>query len=189
MKKIVVYPSPILRKETEEIKKVTQELEEQIENVKEILMKTDNGAGLAAPQIGEAMRFFGLKSHKEESVRIFINPRIINVYGERVYPKLVDDKGNEEDFLEGCLSFPDYFGTVKRFLKVDVEWEEIEDGKLTPKKATLKGLDAIVFQHERDHLDGILFVDYIKEEGGKFYKQMPKKMAVWSVDKVINGEL
>ena len=52
----------------------------------------------------------------------------------------------------------------------------------------LNGFEAIVFQHELDHLDGILFIDYIKRDGGKFYKFVGEKKVEWSIDKVVGEE-
>ena len=104
------------------------------------------------------------------------------------------EDGGEEDFLEGCLSFPDFFGTVKRYLKIEAEWEVLQcrtDGsfELVKKTKIMNGFEAIVFQHEADHLDGVLFIDHIKRDGGKFYKWVGKEKIVWSIDKVIGGEL
>lgn len=181
MKKIVIYPAEILRKKTEEIEKVDKKLLTNISDLKKILENGDNAAGLAAPQIGLNKRFFGSKEIGNGNVSIFINPKIEKTYGEKIYLKLIDEKKEETDFLEGCLSFPGYFGTVKRFFKVDVVWSEIEKDKLVNKKKTLEGFEAIVWQHETDHLNGIVFVDHIKEESGKFYKDADGKMTKWEM--------
>lgn len=180
MKKIILYPAEILRKKTEEIKVVDKKLLKEIDDLKKILKNGENAAGLAAPQIGLNKRFFGSKEIGSGEISVFINPRIEKKHGEKIYLKLVDEKKEETDFLEGCLSFPKFFGTVKRFLKIDVSWLEIEKDKLMNKKRTLEGFEAIVWQHESDHLDGIVFVDHIKEEGGKFYKDVDGKMVLQS---------
>ena len=172
MRKIVLYPAEILRKNTEEIKNVDKKLLLEIKDLKKILKDGDNAAGLAGPQIGLNRRFFGSKEIGQGNVLVFINPKIEKFYGEKVYPKLVDGKGNEEDFLEGCLSFPNFFGTVKRFLKIEVSWQEIEKEELVLKKKTLVGFEAIVWQHESDHLDGVVFIDHIRRDGGKFFKDI-----------------
>jgi len=177
MRKIVIYPAEILRQKTEEIKVVDKKLLSEIKDLEKILKNGDNAAGLAAPQIGLNKRFFGSKElGKEGKVSVFINPKIEKVYGDKVYPKIVDEKKNETDFLEGCLSFPGYFGTVKRFLEIEVVWQEIENGILVTKNKKLGGFEAIVWQHESDHLEGIVFIDHIKEEGGKFFKDIGGKM-------------
>lgn len=177
MRKIVLYPAEVLRQKTKEIKEVDKKLLLEIKDLQKILKNQENGAGLAAPQIGISKRFFGSKEMgNKESVLVFINPKIVKIYGEKVYPKLVDENGKEDDFLEGCLSFPSFFGTVKRFLKIEVAYFEIEKGKLVQKNKILSGFEAIVWQHESDHLDGIVFIDHTKEEDGKFYKEVVGKM-------------
>lgn len=177
MKEIVIYPAEILRQKTEEIKVVDKKLLLEIENLKKILKGSNNAAGLAAPQVGLNKRFFGSKELGEGgNVLVFINPKIEKSYGKKVFPKIVDENKKEEDFLEGCLSFPGFFGTVKRFLNVDVSWQEIEKGKLVNKSKSLGGFEAIVWQHESDHLEGIVFIDHIKEESGKFFKEVAGKM-------------
>jgi len=74
----------------------------------------------------------------------------------------VDPDGQREDFYEGCLSFPDLYGTVKRWLKIKVSCKTLnQKGKLEAKEEVLEDLWAIVFQHELDHLNGKLFVDHL----------------------------
>lgn len=172
----MTYPAKVLRKKTKEIKSVDRKLIEEIDELKKMLKIGENAAGLAAPQIGVSKRFFGSKGLSDKEPLVFINPRIEKSYGEKFYPKIVGENKQEEDFLEGCLSFPKYFGTVKRFLKIDVSWDEIEKDGLVRKYKSLDGFGAIVWQHESDHLDGIVFIDHIKEDGGKFYKEVNGKM-------------
>lgn len=180
MRKIVIYPAEILRRKTEKIEIVDKKLLEEISDLKKILKNGENSAGLAAPQIGVSKRFFGSKELSSGEALIFINPKIEKSYGGKVYPKIVGENKQEEDFLEGCLSFPKYFGTVKRFLKVDVSWDEIDLKKqnLIRKHKGLDGFEAIVWQHESDHLDGIVFIDHIKRDGGKLFKEVKGKMEV-----------
>lgn len=189
MRKIVLYPAKILREVLPEVVAADKKLVDDVADLSELLEKSDNGAGLAANQIGSRKRFFGVKNGQTKKVDIFINPKVVQTYGEKTYPVIKLDDGGEDDFLEGCLSFPDYYGTVKRYLKIEAEWEEIEGNKLVKKTRTMNGFEAIVFQHESDHLDGVLFVDYIKRDGGKFYKWVEKEKILWSVDKVIGGKL
>ena len=74
------------------------------------------------------------------------------------------------------MSFPNLFGTVKRWIKIRAAWKELEDGKLVAYEKDIAGFEAVVFQHEYDHLDGILFVDHIKNDGGKLFQQEGEKM-------------
>lgn len=182
MRKIVLYPNKILRVVTPEIIKVTLGLKKEINDLILILKKGDNAAGLAAPQIGLNKRFFGTKEIGDGSVRIFINPKIEKTFGEMVFPVILENEV-EDDFWEGCLSFPDYFGTVKRYLKIKVSWQEIKDVILIEKEETFGGFEAIVFQHELDHLNGIVFTDHIKEDKGKFCKMIGKEMVKTDLSK------
>ncbi len=181
MVKILVYPDKILRRVSEEIKQVDGIFLSQVKILREELIRGENAAGLAAPQIGISKRFFGIKKSDKE-VEIYINPKIVKTFGERAYPKMVGKDNKEEDFLEGCLSVPDFFGTVKRYLKITVSWKEIRGEKFVSKVKELEGFEAIVWQHEFDHLDGKLFIDYVKKEGGKFYKWNGKEMVEASIE-------
>ncbi len=183
MRKIVMYPNKVLREKVPEVLNATEVLAD-IEILKEILNASDNGAGLASTQLGIVKRFFGLKAGKK--IDIYINPKIYGVYGEKIYPIMVGDGEKEDDFLEGCLSFPDLFGTVKRYLKIEAHWQEMVKNKLVSRKKTMNGFEAIVFQHELDHLDGILFIDHIKRDGGKLFKFIGEKKVEWSIDKLFN---
>lgn len=179
-----MYPNQVLRKKVPQVKTVAEVVDD-VAALKEVLEASENGAGLASTQLGIEKRFFGLKNGK--NVNVLINPKILSVWGQKVYPVMVGEKeGKDEDFLEGCLSFPDLYGTVKRYLKIEVVWQEIEGDKLIDKKKTMNGFEAIVFQHELDHLDGILFIDHIKRDGGKFYKFIGDKKIEWSVEKLID---
>lgn len=185
-REIEMFPSKVLRTKTAKITMVDEELLEEIKDLKEMLEASENGAGLAAPQIGISKSFLGIK--EGEKVKILINPRLEAFFGEKVYPKIVDNEGNESDFLEGCLSFPDLYGTVKRYLKIKVSWDEIKNKKLETRNEILEGFGAIVWQHEVDHLDGVLFVDHIRREGGKFYTWVGKKKVAADVNVVLKKE-
>jgi len=178
-----MYPNKILREKVPEVLNVAQVLKD-IVDLKEVLEASENGAGLASTQLGIMKRFFGLKVGKK--FEIYINPKIYGVYGEKVYPMMVDKGKDESDFLEGCLSFPDLFGTVKRYLKIEAHWQEIVNDKLVMRKKTMNGFEAIVFQHELDHLDGILFIDHIKRDGGKLFKFIGEKKVEWEIDKLFD---
>ena len=115
------------------------------------MMRAQNGCGLAAPQVGALSRFLVMVNPDDETVYRMINPRII---------KFSDDTCTME---EGCLSvlggdnLP-VFANVTRPASVIVEWTDV-DG--TPKTAQMSGLPARIVQHETDHLDGKLFIDYL----------------------------
>ena len=105
-------------------------------------MKVENGVGLAAPQIGKHLRL--IIAETDEGPRAFINPKIISTSN-----KIIDSE-------EGCLSIPGVFGLVKRHKTVKVK---AKDRYGNPVRMKVGGLLAVIFQHEIDHLDGILFID------------------------------
>ncbi|MBP9818029.1 peptide deformylase [Candidatus Shapirobacteria bacterium] len=187
MRKIVMYPNIILRAVTPEIEVIDDKLQKEMDELTRVLTASQLGAGLAAPQIGLKRRFFGLKD-RQKKIDIYINPTIVANYGQKVFPQLVGNNGESEDFLEGCLSFPDLYGTVKRWLKIEAVWQELEAGVLVDKKKIMSGFEAIVFQHELDHLDGVLFIDHIKEDQGKLYEWSGKEKVLIEVDEVIDRE-
>jgi peptide deformylase len=168
-RKIVVFPHPVLRRKSRKIGRLLKSDQKLIEDLETTLEKSHSGIGLSAPQIAVSRRVFAIR---DSSFQVFINPEIIDTFGEsKVYPITVDSEGKEEEFLEGCLSLPGLYGAVRRWLKIGVSWQEPGEGdSLVDKQAVLEGLLAIVFQHELDHLEGILFVDRVKEEGGRLYR-------------------
>jgi peptide deformylase len=140
-KKIIKYPDPILRKKCEEVKEVTEEIKnlgwDMIETMTE-----NQGIGLAAPQVGELKRIIVVQT--EKGSEIFINPQIMKKSRETE----IDE--------EGCLSFPGLFLKIKRAKEVEIEALNENGEKICLKT---NGLPARIFQHEIDHLDGILFID------------------------------
>lgn len=150
-KKIIKYPDPILRKKCQEVKEVTEE----IKNLGWDMIKTmteNEGIGLSAPQVGELKRIIVVhpikeRSPKEKTLRspqIFINPKIT----EKSKETEIDE--------EGCLSFPGLFLKIKRAKEVEIAALNERGEKI---QVRAEGLPARIFQHEIDHLDGILFID------------------------------
>jgi peptide deformylase len=107
-------------------------------------MYAQSGVGLAAPQVGQNVSLFVMDAG---SLRVCINPSIVNSSSDLV------------DSLEGCLSMPGINGTVKRHKNITVEYRS-ENWELI--RVSLNGLESIVFQHEFDHLSGIVFIDRMK---------------------------
>ncbi len=155
---IIAYGDPILRKMGIEIDKEYPELATLITNMKETMYNA-SGVGLAAPQIGLAIRLFIIDASpfaEDEDLtdedraalktfnRVFINAQIIK------------EEGEEWTFNEGCLSIPDVREDVSRQPKITIEYQD-EDFKTHTE--VLEGLAARVFQHEYDHIEGILFTD------------------------------
>lgn len=139
---ILIYPNPLLKKKAEKIKDPKDPaVRELIFDMLET-MKKNNGLGLAAPQVGKLIRLCVIKFEKK--TYILINP------------KIKSKSWSKEIAEEGCLSFPGRFIPVKRSKRVKVSAYD-----KTGKKISLEaeGLLARAFQHEIDHLDGILYID------------------------------
>lgn len=150
---IVAYGNPILKREADEINEGT-ELDELIKNMF-ATMDNASGVGLAAPQINEGIQLFVIDStlmldedEEEKGIRrVFINPIILEEYGD------------DYSFEEGCLSIPEIRAEITRPETLTIEYFD-ENWNLKEEEFT--GMTARVIQHEYDHLEGILFVDYLK---------------------------
>lgn len=117
-----------------------------IDDLLDTLYATDNGIGLAAPQVGreEAIVVIDLSDNRDQPL-VLINPKVVS-------------GSNKEMGQEGCLSVPDYYADVERYTSVVVEALDRE-GK--PLRIETSDFLAIVMQHEIDHLSGNLFIDYL----------------------------
>jgi peptide deformylase len=152
---IVAYGDPVLRKETEEIDQDYPDLKLLIDDMFET-MYSAKGVGLAAPQIGRAIRLFivdasGFNEDDEHPElegfkRIFINPIII------------EESGEEWKFEEGCLSIPGIREDVSRKPTILIEYFN-ENFELI--EETIDGIGARIIQHEYDHIESVLFTDKI----------------------------
>lgn len=157
MKEIVQYENKVLRQKALEIKEFNnKDLEDILEDMFESLSSQEDGVALAAPQIGISKRIFVISpkvydidgvSVKEQNT-VFINPVIIK-------------KSNDEKLMdEGCLSVRYKYGKIRRSSRAKVEAYD-QFGNKFEMEGT--GLIAQIFQHEIDHLDGILFIDNAKD--------------------------
>ena len=139
------YPDPVLRKVAEKVTDVSTEVCKLSEDMVET-MRAARGIGLAANQIGVALRIISLELEKEDALPlILLNPEIVEV-------------ASEEIAEEGCLSLPGFYETVKRARQVLVKAITLEGREFS---LECEGLLARAFQHEIDHLNGILLVDHL----------------------------
>ena len=155
---IVAYGDPVLRKMGKEIDKEYPELDTLIANMKETMYNA-HGVGLAAPQVGKAIRLFMVDtSPSAEDEELEEEERKVLADFKHVFinPKIIEEKGDEWPFNEGCLSIPDIREDVFRQEEITIEYQDENFEKHTQ---TLNGLAARVFQHEYDHIEGILFTD------------------------------
>ena len=139
-----LLPDPVLRQKSKRVKTIDDSIRELIGNMRETMHSAD-GAGLAAPQVGTLLRVIVIGIPGEEDIAL-INPEVVRRTGER----LVN---------EGCLSIPGYVGQIKRAESVRVKGRD-QNGKEIRIKA--KGLLGQALEHEIDHLDGILYIDYLE---------------------------
>ena len=155
---IVAYGDPVLKKQAKEITKDYPNLDTLIDNMFETMYGA-YGVGLAAPQIGLSIRLFivdaspfaedeFLETDEQETLknfkRVFINPVIL------------EESGDEWAFNEGCLSIPDVREDVFRQPNIKIQYQDQDFNTHTEE---LSGLAARVFQHEYDHIEGVLFTD------------------------------
>ncbi len=143
IREIIKHPNPVLRKRCREIKKIDQEIKLLAQEMLETLAKSQ-GLGLAGPQIGELKRIIAVQA--ETGPQAFINP------------KIVKKSRQFETENEGCLSFPGLFLEIKRAREVEVEALSLEGRKI---RLRARGLLARIFQHEIDHLNGVLLIKRI----------------------------
>lgn len=140
---IRLYPDPALRRRAEPITQITDEIRTLADRMVETLVKRV-GYGLAAPQVGVAKRLIIVDV--EDELYVLANPEIIEAGDERVLG------------VEGCLSLPGVEAEVERARRVRVRGLTMEGEEII---IDAEDLLARVFQHEVDHLDGVLFIDYL----------------------------
>jgi peptide deformylase len=185
---IVVYGDPVLRKVGEEIDKNYEGLDKLISDMFETMYQA-NGVGLAAPQIGKAIRLFIVDTHPfaesdddgedgdeeftpeqkkqfEAFKKVFINARIVK------------EEGEEWKFNEGCLSIPKIREDVSRKPSIVIEYY---DEKFVKHKEEYDGVIARVIQHEYDHIEGKLFTDKISP--------FKRKMLSGKLNDIANGKI
>ena len=154
---IVTPPNPTLRQRAKKVRSITPAIETLIENMIET-MRTANGVGLAAPQVDVGQRVIVIEygegvedpeiENKPPKLYVVINPEIVRHSKNTVL-------GNE-----ACLSLPGYYGEVVRYETITVKGLD-RNGKSFRLKS--KGWLARIFQHEIDHIDGILYIDRANE--------------------------
>ena len=155
---IVAYGDPVLRKVGLEIDANYPNLDILIANMKETMYNAQ-GVGLAAPQIGKAIRLFVIDASpfgKDKELLKEEQETLKNFNHTFINPKILNEEGKEWAFNEGCLSIPDIREDVFRKETITIEYL---DEKFKKHTVTLNGLAARVFQHEYDHIEGILFTD------------------------------
>ncbi|PKG51819.1 MULTISPECIES: peptide deformylase [Olleya] len=158
---IVAYGDPVLKKKATDITKDYPKLKELIANMYET-MYGSFGVGLAAPQIGLSIRMFIVDAtpfaDDEEVLGKEESEFLKNFKHTFINPVILEESGDEWAFNEGCLSIPDVREDVFRQPNIKIEYFDEDFNKQT---MALDGLAARVFQHEYDHIEGILFTDHL----------------------------
>ena len=145
--KILIFPDPRLRKVAEKITKFDKSLE----NLANSMLKTmydANGIGLAATHVDQHIRLIVMDlSENRDDPRIFINPTYKILENHSLY-----------EFEEGCLSIPGFNEVIARPDKIELRWQDLDGNEHIDKP---EGLLTVCIQHEIDHLEGKLMVDYV----------------------------
>lgn len=144
---IRIYGDPVLRKKSRKVDTLDAKVRELVDKMI-IVLKKAKGIGLSAPQIGENLKIFVLEEKfltGIEGVKVFINPSITEKTG-----KYLDE--------EGCLSFPDIIASIERAQSVKVKATDLDGNNF---EMVVSDLYARAIQHENDHLEGVLIVDYL----------------------------
>ena len=150
---ITVYGDPLLRRKAKPIEKGHAGLEEIIDNMFETMHYSD-GVGLAAPQTGMSIRIFVIDATQVADEE----PELKNFRKVFINPEIIERTGEEVIMNEGCLSLPEIREDIKRPDSVRIQYYD-ENFELNEDVFT--GYAARIVQHEFDHLEGILFIDYL----------------------------
>jgi len=170
---IYTYPDPVLKKTADPVKIVDEKIQQLIRDMADTLYSV-HGIGLAAPQVGVSKRLLlydldrkdleeGLSEEERlnnRNYKVIINPEILLAEGEVLSEK------------EGCLSVPDFRTDVQRFKKVHVKAIDENEKDINIETDEYLG---VVLQHEIDHLNGTLLVDYVSSLKREMYKRRIKK--------------
>lgn len=168
---IVKIPNQILTTPTKAVKVVDAKIQKLLKDMEETLIaQTDpEGVGLAATQVGLNISLFIMKPSKTSEARAFINPAIKEMISST--QKIAEKK--DKSSLEGCLSIDKIWSPIRRPQKILLSYI---DYKGVAKEEWFEGFNAVIVQHEVDHLHGILFTQRALEQNKKIFKE-------------INGEL
>ena len=150
IKEILTEPNRTLREKSLKVEKVDEDLQRLMDDMLETMYAAP-GIGLAAIQIGVAKRVIVLDISKKEEIK---NPMFF------INPEITEKSENNSTYEEGCLSVPGQFAEINRPEKCHVKYLDYYG---QPKEMKAEGMLATCIQHEMDHLEGILFIDYLSK--------------------------
>ncbi|OGK52500.1 peptide deformylase [Candidatus Roizmanbacteria bacterium RIFCSPLOWO2_01_FULL_41_22] len=173
MLKILTTPNAALNAPVKKVNKIDGKIRRLIAEMADTLESQidPEGVGLAAPQVGICLALFITKPHPKSPIGIYINPKIIEV---KTVKKINKKKSKSSSALEGCLSIPRIWAAVSRPNYILMQYQTL-DGSI--RKEVFRDFDAVIIQHEVDHLSGKLFtklaieqktVLYAEQEDGEF---------------------
>ena len=159
---VIKYPHPLLRKKSKQVSNINAKISKLIDDMIETMYSFPGCVGISAPQIGKSLRviIFDVSKHKKAHLS---NHKLTVV----VNPVIIEKKGKIMN-REGCLSLPDFTGNVTRAEKIKVKGKNKHGKRI---EFYLVGFEAVAFQHEIDHLDGILFIDRISSIKTDIFKR------------------
>jgi peptide deformylase len=149
LRPILIHPDPRLKTVTKPVERITPEIGQLAEDMLATMYDAP-GIGLAAPQVGVLTRLFVMDCVKEEDARP--RPKVL------INPEITWRSEDTATYEEGCLSIPEHYAEVTRPARVRMQWTAL-DG--TAQEEEFDGLWATCAQHELDHLNGRLFIDYL----------------------------
>ncbi len=160
---VLQFPDPRLKNVSAPVEQIDEGLRQLAEEMLKV-MYDEPGIGLAAPQVGRSIRLIVMDTDwsddgTERNPTVIVNPEITSRDGEITWD-------------EGCLSVPDFTAEVERADHIVVKYHDLEGEEVTE---DVSGLRAVCFQHEIDHLDGILFIDRISRLKRSMYVNRRKK--------------
>ena len=163
LREVLQFPDKRLKVVSAPVAKVSQEIRQLASDMLEV-MYDEPGIGLAAPQLGEAIRLIVVDTEwtedgAERNPLVLVNPQIVEAEGSIAWS-------------EGCLSVPDFQAEVERSERVALQATDLDGDEV---KIDAEGLQAVCFQHEIDHLDGVLFIDRISQLKREMYVRKRKK--------------
>ena len=163
LREVLKFPDRRLAEVSEPIEEVSDEIRMLVKDMLDV-MYDEPGIGLAAPQVGETIRLIVVDTEwteegAEKSPLVLVNPEIVQREGKL-------------SWTEGCLSVPDFQAEVERAEQVRLLATDLDGQELV---IDAEGLRAVCFQHEVDHLDGILFIDRISRLKREMYVRKRKK--------------
>lgn len=171
MLKIVLVPNSVLTSHVQPVTVFNSELLKLISEMKETLRAQIDpmGVGLAAPQVGKSIALFIMKPTRKADISVYINPKILEI--KEI--KKRSAKKSKKTPLEGCLSIPRIWGPVKRSKKLHLQYQT-ETGE--QKQEWISGFEAVIIQHEIDHLHGVLFTQRALEQKTQLYEENDGKL-------------